>query len=221
MFEPSNAQQATRRTHSPDAAPPHLPPQPSSVVRTRSRKLRRRLLVLLAVYVPCYLLYFSSSAFFSLPSAAAACGGRPVLDVRWSYSAQAAQDYLTACGPVGRMTIEHQQLADLFYPALLAAVLLAAFTYLLHIANLTGPRWPVVLVLPLITAGLDYLENAGVWIMLTSYPRTEAIASQLSLLTEAKLSTGYLSVAALAVLAVTATVRRLRAVRSVPEMPAA
>jgi hypothetical protein len=58
--------------------------------------------------------------------------------------------------------------------------------------------------------------------MLTTYPRTEAFAGHLSLLTTAKLSTGYLSVAALAALAVTACLRRLPArVKSDGELPTA
>ncbi|MGZ4625083.1 MAG: hypothetical protein ACXV3S_02150, partial [Kineosporiaceae bacterium] len=82
-----------------------------TTARRGSRRLVLAVLALLAVYVPSYLVYFGSGAPFSLAHAAATCGGRPVLDTRWSYTAAQAHEYLVACGPAGRAAVVHQQLA--------------------------------------------------------------------------------------------------------------
>ena len=182
--------------------------------RTLTRDLSGRrltvLLALLAVYIPTYLLYFTSSAPFSLAHAAAACGGRPVLDTRWSYNAAQAHDYLTACGAAGRAAVQHQQVADLVYVALYAGVLLASYAYLIRAGRLTGRAWRLCLALPLIVAGLDYLENAGIWTLLIRYPNTGVLTDRLWVVTATKLGLGYLSLGVLAVLALAAVSNRLR-----------
>jgi hypothetical protein len=174
----------------------------------------RRMLALLAVYIPFYLVYFTlAQAPFSLPHATDACGGRPILDTRWTYTARIAHDYLTVCGSHGRAALAHQQLADLVYPALYAAALSAAFSYLLFCGRLTNRRWRYVLFLPPLVAALDYTENIGIWDLLTSYPAPGRLAAHLSLVTDAKLALGYASIAVLASLIVAALAVRLRPLR--------
>jgi hypothetical protein len=167
------------------------------------------LLALLAVYVPTYLVYFTSGAPFSLAHATAACGGRPVLDTRWTYDATQAHEYLTSCGVTGRAAVQHQQLADLVYVALYAGVLLAAYAYLIRAGRLTGRAWRLTLALPLIVAGFDYLENAGIWTLLIRYPDAGVLTDRLALVTATKLGLGYLSLCVLAALAVSALGNRL------------
>src|SRR5947209_10318223 len=73
----------------------------------------RLLAALLVVYVPFFVAYFASPVAFSLPHAAGACHGQPVLDQRWGYSPQQVADYLQGCGVAGRAAITAQQNADL------------------------------------------------------------------------------------------------------------
>jgi hypothetical protein len=167
------------------------------------------MLALLAGYLPFYVVYFTmAQAPFSLPHATNACGGLPILDSRWSYTARGAHDYLTACGSPGRTALAHQQLADVVYPALYAATLCAAYSYLLFTARLAG-RWRLLLLLPPVVAALDYTENVGIWDLLTSYPDPGHLTTHLSVVTDAKLALGYAAIAVLAVLAVAALVVRL------------
>ena len=209
----------TLTSHANDTAPTAVaralegrrrPSDEATTTRQGSRRLVPALLALLAVYVPSYLVYFGSGAPFSLAHAAATCGGRPVLDTRWSYTAAQAHEYLVACGPAGRAAVMHQQLADVVYVALYAGVLLVAYAFLLRVGRLTGRGWRLLLALPLVTAALDYLENAGIWSLLAGYPHTGRLADSLSVVTATKLALGYVSLAAFAVLAVAAIGHRLR-----------
>ena len=182
----------------------------SALRRLPVRRSTIVLIGLLAVYLPFYGLYFASHAPFSLPHAAAACGGRPVLDTGWARTAQAAHEYLVACGSAGRAAIVHQQLADLLYAGLYAAVLVAAFGFLLRAAGATARWWRLFLLLPLVTAALDYLENLGIWNLLARYPGSGHLVPHLSTVTQVKLALGYTCLATLAVLTLAAVVVRLR-----------
>ena len=172
---------------------------------------RPRLLVaVLALYLPFFVVYFASSIGFSLPRAAAACGGQPVLDQRWGYSASRVAEYLRGCGVTGRAAISAQQDADLAYPALFGAALTVSLALLLRVV-LRDRHWAHLLVLlPAITTAADYLENIGIRVLLAAYPEQPRIVPALSVVTTVKLATGGASIAVLVILAATAGVRRLR-----------
>jgi hypothetical protein len=171
---------------------------------------RPRLLVaLLVVYVPFFVVYFASPIPFSLPHAAGACHGQPVLDQRWGYSAEPVADYLYGCGVAGRAAITAQQDADLIYPALFGAVLTVALALLLR-ALLPERHWAHALVLlPTITVVADYLENSGIRALLLAYPEQPSIIPVMSAVTMVKLATGWACTALLVMLAATAGIRRL------------
>jgi hypothetical protein len=173
---------------------------------------RPRLLVaLLAVYVPFFVLFFASSVSFSLPHAAVACHGQPVLDQRWGYSAAQVADYLRECGVSGRAAIAAQQGADLVYPALFGAVLTVAFALLLSALRLPDRHWAHALVLlPAISATADYLENIGIRVLLVAYPEQPSIVPAMSAVTAVKLATGWACMGVLVMLAAAAGGRRLR-----------
>jgi hypothetical protein len=173
---------------------------------------RPRLLVaLLAVYVPFFVVYFASRIAFSLPHAAAACHGQPVLDQRWGYSAEQVADYLHGCGMAGRAAITAQQNADLAYPALFGAVLTVALALLLRAVQLPARHWAHALVLlPAISAMADYLENIGIRALLVAYPEQPPIIPAMSAVTTVKLATGWGCIGVLVVLAAVGGIRRLR-----------
>jgi hypothetical protein len=177
---------------------------------------RPRLLVaLLAVYLPFFLVYFATPFAFSLPHAAAACDGQPILDQRWGYSADQVGEYLGSCRAAGRAAVSAQQDADLVYPALFAAVLTVSLALLLRALRLPGRHWAHVLVLlPAISASADYLENIGVRVLLAAYPGEPGIVPAMSAVTRVKLATGWACIAVLVVLAVAAGIGRLRTSRA-------
>jgi hypothetical protein len=171
----------------------------------------RLLLALLVVYVPFFVVYFASPIAFSLPHAAGACHGQPVLDQRWGYSAERVADYLDGCGVAGRAAITAQQDADLAYPALFGAVLTVALALLLRAVQLPERHWAHALVLlPTITAVADYLENTGIRVLLVTYPQQPPIIPAMSAVTTVKLATGWACIGVLVMLAAAAGIRRLR-----------
>jgi hypothetical protein len=176
---------------------------------TKHSWIRPRVLVgLLILYVPFYVLYFKSDLPFSLAHARDACGGQPVLDARHSYTAAGAYRYLEACGPAGRAAIVHQQLADLFYPALYAAVLLVAYVLVLRALRETSAKWRLLVVLPMLVAALDYAENVGVWTQMIAYPGHASGIAAFSAITGAKQVLGMASIVVLMCLSVGAGVAR-------------
>jgi hypothetical protein len=169
----------------------------------------RLLLAVLGVYLPIFAVYFASSTRFSLRHAADACGGQPILDQRWGYTAPQVTDYLRECGAAGRAAITAQQDADLFYPALFGVVLTMSLALLLR-AKPPDRHWAHALVLlPSITTAADYLENICIRVLLAAYPQQPRIVPALSAVTTVKLATGWASIAALVILATTAAIRRL------------
>jgi hypothetical protein len=181
--------------------------------RVEAALARPRLLVaLLALYVPFFVVYFASPIAFSLPHAAGACHGQPVLDQRWGYGPDQVADYLHGCGVVGRAAITAQQDADLAYPALFAAVLTVALALLLRTVQPAERHWAHALVLlPTVSAVADYLENTGIRVLLVAYPRQPSIIPAMSAVTTLKLATGWACIGVLVLLVAAAGVRRLRA----------
>jgi hypothetical protein len=171
----------------------------------------RLLFALLAVYVPFFAVYFASPIAFSLPHAAGACHGQPVLDQRWGYSAERVADYLHGCGVAGRAAIIAQQDADLAYPTLFGAVLTVALALLLRAMLPSDRHWAHALVLlPTISAAADYLENIGIRVLLVAYPQQPSIIPAMSAVTTVKLATGWACIGVLVMLAAAAGIRRLR-----------
>lgn len=182
--------------------------------RVETALARPRLLVaLLAGYVPFFVVFFfAGPVAFSLPRAAAGCGGAPVLDQRWGYSAQEVAGYLHGCGAAGRAAVTAQQDADLVYPALFGAVLTVALALLLRTMRLPERHWAHLLVLlPAVSALADYLENTGIRVLLGAYPGQAPIVPVLSTVTTVKLATGWACIGVLVALVAVTGTRWLRA----------
>ena len=88
--------------------------------------------------------------------------GAGALDIQPFYTAEEAFQHINIYGPEGRkLYLLVEWTADLVYP-ITYGVLFAGILFRLGAAN-----WSII---PLISAGLDYLENIGITIMLVSYP---------------------------------------------------
>jgi hypothetical protein len=167
------------------------------------------LVVLLVVYLPFYGLYFRSDLPFSLPYAKAACQGLPVLDTRWGYSPDVAYRYLTACGAAGRAAVRNQQLADVLYPVLYSLVLSGVMLLVLKHWAPRATALSLVVLVPLATWALDYMENAGVWTLLLTFPtRLDGLIRVMSVVTVVKQALGFVSVALTGILLVAFLIHR-------------
>jgi hypothetical protein len=124
----------------------------------------RHLALAAAVYAPLALLMFGWPGLVARVSRA--CGRSP-FDVGGYWDAGDARRMLEACGDTGRAAYVQLEIADLAYPAALAALLLIACALLLR--RFGGRSWPVLLPILAMTV-LDYLENAGVWFVLLRWP---------------------------------------------------
>lgn len=154
--------------------------------------------------------FFGSNAPFAVPRVEAACG-QPPPDTRFTSSAADVNGFLQACGAVGRDAYRALQVADLLYPLVFGLFLATSMALVLvHLAP--GRRSLLALAaLPLVGAGLDYLENVFAWAALAAFPEPAATDSLLGMASAAKTVTfwvaGSLLVVALGALAV-AAVRR-------------
>jgi len=185
--------------------PATTPPRP------REHTVRIRLFVAAAaVYVPFYVLFFYSDLPFSLPHVQNACAGQPVLDVRWVYGPDDAYSLLSQCGPLGRAAIRNQQLADLVYPAVNGVVVALGLRLLVQALAPGRRQLQFVVVIPVLAAVLDYLENLGIWTLLLTYPtRLDGVVRVLALITPAKLALGQVSLILVGLLLLTLVLMHL------------
>ena len=133
---------------------------------------------------------------WTLPVITSAAGGLAPFDMRPAgYSKPQARAFLTALSPEGRslyLTVQHK--LDLAYPALLAATLAMALTWLFP--RLSTSARAALCALPVAGAVFDYIENARVGEMLRAYPG-DVTAQQIELASRATiLKSGYTTVAA-------------------------
>ena len=136
-------------------------------------------------------------------------GGLPVLDVRPSYTFNDAEEFLTALGSSGRQLYTYHQVVDTFFPlvyALTMALVLAALVKRVF-PDSTGPR--ALVLLPLVVAVFDYLENVLIATQISSYPLLSPdIFAAASAMTGAKWILMAASFVAIIVLAIVSYLRR-------------
>ena len=107
-------------------------------------------------------------------------GGVSILDMQFHYSAQGAQDLLTALGPDGRSFYLWRILAalDVVLPALFAAVLTVAMAVSFRGSVDERSPWRLVQWLPLIAALLDYVENVLIATLLVDFPTAHPVIAR-------------------------------------------
>jgi hypothetical protein len=134
----------------------------------RERASGRAVLALLVVMASLY----GTMLFYSMPSVTRNAPGMRLFDMSPAgYSPAYARNLLDAIGPEGRRAYLQLQLPiDFVYPGLFAA---ACALTLMWLFNKRFEARSKIFYLALVPAGaglFDYLENAGIIIMLKSYP---------------------------------------------------
>ena len=149
-----------------------------------------RLLVVLALILAVVMMSVQAfDAPWSLVRLKHMTGGVSILDMQFHYSAQGAQDLLTALGPDGRSFYLWRILAalDVVLPALFAAVLTVAMAVSFRGSVDERSPWRLVQWLPLIAALLDYVENVLIATLLVDFPTAHpAVAAAAGWTTTAK-----------------------------------
>jgi hypothetical protein len=128
--------------------------------------------------------------------------------VRAYWDAADARSMVDACAGTGRTAYLQLELADLVYPAALAGLLLTCSALLLR---RFGPRtWPVLLPIVVMTV-LDYMENAGVWVLLLQWPNVTApVADAAGIITAVKRVFGFIAFSTPVALGAIVIVHRIR-----------
>ena len=118
----------------------------------------------------CALVVLAGIRFGFIPRIEEATGGLAILDLRLNYTPADVFDLFDAAGEEGRRLMVLNGLLDLVFPLAYAAAagLLLAFLF--------GRAFPPehflqrLVILPFVLAAVDYLENAGILMMLARYP---------------------------------------------------
>jgi len=140
-----------------------------------SRRVDRRLLAASALWwLGMYGLLFVCRGRFSLRAVDVACGG-PAPDTRFAASPTQTEQFLIGCGTQGLSAYRDLQIADLFYPASTALMLVLVLMHLLPHAT---PRAAWLTLAPLLAAVGDYAENACAWVLIAVAPSRPSWAAR-------------------------------------------
>jgi hypothetical protein len=111
-----------------------------------------------------------------------------LIDERFGYTAQSAYAELDILGPAGRDAYHTFLLTDLAYPVVYAPALSLLLAYLARRLAPDRPALQWVAVAPFVGGLADWLENAGLLLVLSRYPdRLDGLVGLLSLMTITKL----------------------------------
>jgi hypothetical protein len=103
-----------------------------------------------------------------------------LLDMTTFYSAEQAYEMVGQYGPDGRDYYNYIQIVDFFFPAAYALFFALLITYLLQWRNWLETPWRQLALIPLVAGLCDWLENAGIFIMLRRYPAPFDIVAQMT-----------------------------------------
>jgi hypothetical protein len=162
-----------------------------------------------------------NAALLPLASArlAVLSGGVGPLDNLFTYTPAQAYSALAAYGPAGRaFDLGSELTLDLVYPLIHSLFFCLASLYFLQRAAPSRPGLARLALIPFLALAADYLENAGLIVLLLNYPtQLGAVAAATSLLTSLKWLLQGLSLALLVVAAIgTLLARRQRATPAQP-----
>jgi hypothetical protein len=161
-----------------------------------------------------------NAALLPLASArlAVLSGGMRPLDNLFTYTPAQAYSALAAYGPAGRaFDLGSELTLDLVYPLIYSLFFCLATLYFLQRAAPSRPALARLALIPFLALAADYLENAGLIVLLLNYPAQLAVvAAATSLLTSLKWVLQGLSLALLAVTALGALLARFQHVAPMP-----
>jgi len=138
------------------------------------------------------------------PQLLAASGGLPVLDMRFTYTYDEALNLLTQLGEEGRHLYSVMQLLDTVFPAAYGLSMALALGLLTARLFPNSHTHALVLLLPILAALLDYVENILVATQIAAFPDLSAsIISVAAIVTALKwtfLSLGFVALLPLGIL---------------------
>jgi hypothetical protein len=98
--------------------------------------------------------------------------GQPMLDLMFGFSPEQANTIFSAYGEAGRSgTILTTAFADSLYPFVYAGLLALAISWFQKDIPLKNPKWKYLNLLPFTALIFDFVENASIITLLTSYPQ--------------------------------------------------
>jgi hypothetical protein len=154
------------------------------LARLRRVATGRTVLLAASVFVAFSVVFFNSGP---VPAAADAADA-PLLDNRFAWTREDAQSFLSALGAEGRGLYGLVLTLDAVYALTFAAA--GALLLVWISARTLFPTNPLRLValIPVLAGALDLLENAGIAILLSTFPPVPpSLAAMLGLVTAAKL----------------------------------
>ncbi len=137
----------------------------------------------------------------------------PIIDVMYAYTPAQVYELIPAYGEQGRQFYAVTELTvDLAYPILYNLLLSVLMAMIFRGAFSSGSQWHKLPLLPLASWLADYLENAGITLMLVSYPQElDALAWVTSLFSTAKWTVGGACVILIVVGLVVLLIKKLQA----------
>ena len=109
-------------------------------------------------------------SFSLLPHFATITGGERIIDMKIFYSYEEVYSTINAYGQDGINYYEKIQLLDLIFPLTYAFAFSSVIARLFNRVNEVSEKAQLVILIPFITALLDYIENLGIFIMLRLHP---------------------------------------------------
>ncbi|MHA1950317.1 MAG: hypothetical protein ACW987_10625 [Candidatus Thorarchaeota archaeon] len=99
------------------------------------------------------------------------------LDMRFFYTFDDVTEYLTALGETGRTYYLYQKIVDSFFPIGYGLGIALALGYLCKKSDIKNP-WHSIILIPIIAAIFDYIENILLTTQIVSFPTiSETIVS--------------------------------------------
>lgn len=156
------------------------------VARLRRVATGRVVLSAASVFVAFSVVLFN---FGPVPAVVEAAGA-PLLDSRFAWTQEGAQSFLSALREEGRRLYGFVVALDAAYGVTFAAgALLLAWISAQMLSSANALRW--VALLPILAGALDLFENAGIAVLLSTFPSVPSmLAATLGLATAAKLVLG-------------------------------
>lgn len=140
--------------------------------------------------------------------------GVGILDMEFGYSVDKAYGILDALGSQGRAFYLRMIPMDFVFPLSYMLFYLAAISYLLRLSNLQGRLLNYALVIPVLTAAFDFIENTAIIRLLRHYPvRLINTAKIANVLTMTKIVFIYMSMGTIALLLIATLFIKLRTIR--------
>jgi hypothetical protein len=156
-----------------------------------------------------------SAAFFTTGPASdvRALAGGTLVDETPGYTADWLHAQLGGYGPAGRALYARFLLMDAAYAALFSVAVSSAIAAAVRPASSAMTR--LAAALPVLAGGCDWLENAGLLVLLARYPQqVPVLAASLGVITPVKLALVQLSFLVLAVAVAVSTAAAIRRARS-------